>query len=67
MVLASTPAPATSLALRSQQVQVSVVGPSNRPEKIRRASEVDLVDPPIVNLKSVMAATKGTAREALAE
>ena len=43
------------------------MGPSNRPEKRRRASEIDLADPPAVNPESVMVATRGAAREALAK
>ena len=61
----SAPAPAMSLALR--QVQVSAAGPSKRPEKRRRSEEVDLANPPAVNPRSVMAATRGAAREAMAE
>ena len=63
----STLAPVTSLAPQSQQVEVSATGPSNRPEKRRRASEVDLADPLAVNSESVIAVTRGAAREALAE
>ena len=66
-VLSRPLAPATSPTPRLQQVQVSVAGPSNRPEKRRRASEIDLADPSAVDPESVMAATKGVAREALAE
>ena len=67
MVPSSAPAPATSLAPRSQQVQVSAAGPSNRLEKRRRAAEIDLANPPTVSPKSIMAVTRGAAREALAE
>ena len=63
----SAPAPSTSLAPRSQQVQVSVVGPSNRPEKRRQAAKNDLANPSAVNPESVIVATRGTVREALAE
>ena len=34
---------------------------------MRRATKVDLANPPTVNLESVMAATRGAVREALAE
>ena len=63
----STPAPVTSPASRSQQVQISTAGPLNRPEKRKQANEIDLANPPAVSPESVMAATRGAAREALAE
>ena len=43
------------------------MGPSNSLEKRKRAAEIDLANPPEVTPESVMAATRGTAREALAE
>ena len=67
MVLCSALAPATSPVPQLQQVQVSAAGPSNRPEKKRRVVEIDLANPPAVSPKSIMAATRGVAREALAE
>ena len=39
----------------------------NCPEKMRRASEVDLASPPTVNPESIMAVTRDAVREALAE
>ena len=59
--------PATSPAPRSQQVQVSATGPSNSPKKKRRAVEIDLANPLAVSPESIIVATKGVAREALAE
>ena len=61
------PVPVTSPALQSQQVQVSTAGPSSRPEKRRRFKEIGLANPPAVNPGSIMAVTKGAAREAMAE
>ena len=63
----STLAPATSPAPRSQQIRVSATRPSSRLEKRRRFEEIDLANPLAVNLESVMAATRGTTREAMAE
>ena len=57
LALASTLVPATSPVPRSHQVLVSIVRPS----------EIDLADPPAIDPESVMAATRGAAREALAE
>ena len=65
MVPSSALVPATSPVPRAQQVQVSVVGPSNRREKKRRAAKIDLANPLAVNPKSVMAVTRGATREAL--
>ena len=39
----------------------------NRPEKRRRATEIDLANPLAVSLESVMAVASGAAREALVE
>ena len=43
------------------------MGPSNHPEKRRQAAEVDLANPSAVNPESIMEATRGAVREALAE
>ena len=43
------------------------MGLSNRPNKRRRATEVDLANPPAVNPDNVMGATRGAAKKALAE
>ena len=61
------PAPKTSPAPWSQQVEVSTAGPSNLPEKKRWATEIDLANPLAVSPESVMVATRGATGEALAE
>ena len=43
------------------------MGPSSRPEKRRRSEEIDLANPLVVSSGSFMAATRGAAREAMAE
>ena len=62
-VLSSAP----SSDLRLQPGDVSVVGPSTCREKRKRPVEFDLMKPPPVNPKSLMATSRGAAREAQAE
>ena len=57
--LAMSPAP--------QQVQVSAAEPSRWPEKRRRLEETDPANHSPVNPRSVMAATRGAAREAMVQ
>ena len=61
------PAYAMSPAPRSQQVDTSAAVPSSRHDKRKRTVEFDPTNPLVVNPVSVMAATRGVAREALAE
>ena len=65
--LSLAPALATSPAPQSQQVDTSAAGPSGCQDKRKRTLEFDSANPLEVNPESVMAATRGAAREALAE
>ena len=56
-----------SLAPQLQQVDTSAARPLHRRDKWKRTVEFNPVGSPIVNLESIMAATRGAAREAQAE
>ena len=65
--LSMAPVSAASLAFWPQQVDTFVAGPSHCRDKRKQAVEFDPTNPPVVNPESIMAATRGEAREAQAE
>ena len=56
-----------SLAHQSLQVDTSAAGPSSHHDKKKRTVEFNPANPLVVNPESKMVATRGAAREALAE
>ena len=61
------PAPTPFPARRPRQRDYSAAGPSSHQEKMKRPVEFDLRNPSTVNLESLMAVSRGAAREAYAE